>query len=698
MNSSANFAHTNMEPATTIESIGSSGSSEGCMIQTIGSVDRLVVRDAPSFESIGGKGTMMKEPPKGHNGEKIHPADPRKPGTNSTQDLAPKILPQQQQQDEDNSNTQTLLLQVDGDKQNEVMTVMTSTNNTDNHNTNSSNSSPHPPQEETTIVSLEPSEEQHDATSTVNSAAIAASAPPAVAENIATTEEEDANHSGAESAAAALKMVWDSNNNQEKVSPKEPPAPAASIAATWATGSPTAAAAAKPSMTAAQVYEEEEVDDGDKKPAALPGNNQSDHGSAAAGAAIPRPKAISRGLRGRSAPAADIGTPEIGTPRCAGARGLGQRARRSQEGGESRRQQIRERAAGVGAAAATTTAAALRHGHSPEPTPFSAAAATATTASLRHSYSPEPAPFSAAANTAMNVTSTPVAAASAPGDSLAAAISPAATATSCAAPGDNLASLPSVQRSVTPRSRPITPQHGKVQNPGPNAYEGIPVTTSAAASATAAGTTAADSTTTTSDVDSSLKQRLRRQQNNTDDNTPSSIRPGAYKEIPGRGLVRNETLRFNVMNTIQRQRESLRSMFSSRRNATGSASNHSHDLSTTNENQADRGENNTQHVSFATIPRRGLLSRARSRLRGGGGVTGLATNAASASSFRNRRAYSSHNMRASAMTENGDCIAGILVEEGGNDTRSYVGNVSLRSITNAEQQGGLCVARPNLLE
>jgi hypothetical protein len=102
-------------------------------------------------------------------------------------------------------------------------------------------------------------------------------------------------------------------------------------------------------------------------------------------------------------------------------------------------------------------------------------------------------------------------------------------------------------------------QFGKGQNYGPDAYE---------AEGGGAGGATSSGTLTTPDSSGAFlyseKQRILRE-NGGYENLPSSIRPGAYKEIPGRGLVRNDTLRFGIMNTIQRQKRSLRRIFSSQR-------------------------------------------------------------------------------------------------------------------------------------
>jgi hypothetical protein len=191
------------------------------------------------------------------------------------------------------------------------------------------------------------------------------------------------------------------------------------------------------------------------------------------------------------------------------------------------------------------------------------------------------------------------------------------------APGDGLASMP--QREAIRGRRPDVGV-AKEQNPTADAYEATPPGT---------------------EMDHSLKQRMRRENNQ---NMPSSIRPGAYKEIPGRGLVRNDTLRFSIMNSIQKRRQSFRNIFvGSRRH--GLAANHG----------SSEQESNRQSLNNDNPP---------------SGQQRFSLMAAMNESLRTRKSFPS-----------------VLVEEEEDDRRSYLGNISMRSLE-VNTREGLCVARP----
>ena len=123
---------------------------------------------------------------------------------------------------------------------------------------------------------------------------------------------------------------------------------------------------------------------------------------------------------------------------------------------------------------------------------------------------------------------------------------PPATALLIGAPGDALVNT--TQPIATRMVQRPEPTAAKIPNATPDAY----------------ADDEAQQSQSQSQQGLSEKERIR-QQNKA---LPSSIRPGAYKEIPGRGLVRNDTLRFSIMNNLRRQGASLRRMFTGTRCST----------------------------------------------------------------------------------------------------------------------------------
>ena len=360
-------------------------------------------------------------------------------------------------------------------------------------------------------------------------------------------------------------------------------------------------------------------DEDDRKPAAKPSPVMT---ASTTRSALNRPKAVTNADRSLSAP----------TPRAnpGGARGLGGRRRQVGETErEARRQQIRGRAGNAVAAAADN--------HPAVASPRASRPLTPTRTSPPNINSKPAASLPAEPGTITRAL---------PGDELA---SPSASLPA-AIPGDSLASPAAAAAPIRSRARPTASQMAKAQNPGVEAYGG--------------GTTAQSSQDM---LDYSMKQRMRRQPDAANPLPASAMRPGAYKEIPGRGLERNHTLRFNIMNKMQRPARSLRRMFSSNRR-----------------NNFARSSSGSAKVMRSSSTSN-ISSAAAGRI--GGESNGA----------RSRREIMSEHQSFRRQSQSGRSVAtihSVLVEDDEDDSNRYYGNISYRSMTDARKNGGLSVARP----
>lgn len=181
----------------------------------------------------------------------------------------------------------------------------------------------------------------------------------------------------------------------------------------------------------------------------------------------------------------------------------------------------------------------------------------------------------------------------APGDDLVAAMAAASAATSHSNQNNNSGDPTIPTAAVTPRTltsrvrRPNPNSDNKTPNPGPEAYASTSSSGASRSPQNQSSSTSSPPLTTNTDTaeaiaaaaaaglgmaDYSEKQLQRRRSgtirttnatsgdnNSTNISTttngenaiPSNLRPGAYKEIPGRGLIRNDTLRFNLMEQVR---------------------------------------------------------------------------------------------------------------------------------------------------
>ena len=357
-------------------------------------------------------------------------------------------------------------------------------------------------------------------------------------------------------------------------------------------------------------------DEDDRKPAAKPTPVMT---ASTTISVINRPKVVTNADRNISAP----------TPRCnpGGAHGLGGRRRQSGEAErEARRQQIRGRAGNAVAAAANNpSAVASPRGTRP------------LTSTLTSPRSISPKPYASLPPEPGTITR------ALPGDELASSAVSTATI-----PGDSLASPAAAAAPIRSRARPAAPLMAKAQNPSAEAYG-------------AAAQSSQDM------LDYSMKQRMRRQPDADNPLPASTIRPGAYKEIPGRGLERNHTLRFNIMNKMQKPARSLRRMFSSsRRNNFARSSRSSAQV---------MRSSSTSNISPAAA-----------------GCIGRESNGA-----RSRRELMSAHQSFRRNSQSGRSVAtihSVLVEDDEDDSNRYYGNISVRAIADARKNGGLSVARP----